>query len=482
MSANHSTDYRAFIERKSQVGNACGFEPAWLPDFLFDFQRHLVEWAGRLGRAAIFADCGLGKTPMQLAWAENVARHTGKRVLIVSPLAVAAQTKREADKFGVEANLSRDGSLHRITITNYERLHYFNQKDFIGAVADESSAIKAFDGRRRKQVVRFFSKLPYRLLCTATPSPNDFIELGTQSECLGVMTQSDMLGFFFRETENMRHTIFKNDDFWNKLKYWFKPHSEQPFWRWVASWGRALRSPADLGYDASRFVLPPLEYKKHVTDVPFIPKGELFPRPAIYLHEQREERHRTLHERCEKAAELLKHDRPGIAWCHFNEESELLAKLIPDSVEVAGKHSDDYKEQALNDFAQGNIRVLVSKPKIACWGMNYQHCGDMTTFPSFSFEQFYQSVRRCWRFGRKGPVVVNVISALGEAEVIDGLTRKQKQAETMFASLVKYMNAALKMTSDDGHDKPVAVPPWLTTAPPAKETVEESPCRQEIKN
>ena len=236
--------YRDFLHRKTQLPAGGGFEPVWLPDFLFDFQSHLVDWAVRRGRAAIFADCGLGKTPMLLTWAENVARKADRPVLVVCPLAVAAQIKREADKFGVEAEVSRDGTPRRITVTNYEKLHLFDPEDFAGAVADESSAIKAFDGRRRKQVVRFFSKMPYRLLCTATPSPNDFIELGTQSECLGVMTQSDMLGYFFRETENMRHTVFKEDDFWNKLKYWFKPHSEQPFWRWVASWARALRSPA----------------------------------------------------------------------------------------------------------------------------------------------------------------------------------------------------------------------------------------------
>src|SRR5581483_1749719 len=269
------------------------------------------------------------------------------------------------------------------------------------------------------------------------------------------------LGFFFRETDNMRHTVFKEDDFWNKLKYWFKPHSEQPFWRWVSSWARALRNPADIGFDGSKFTLPPLEYQKHITEVPFIPAGEMFPRPAIYLHEQREERHRSLNERCEKVAELLNHDQPAIAWCHYNEESDLLAKLLKDSVEVAGKHSDDFKEAALNDFARGNIRCLVSKPKIACWGMNYQHCGDMSIFPSFSFEQHYQAVRRCWRFGRSGPVVVRVVSALGESEVLDGLKRKQQQAETMFAALVKYMNQALEMHSDDGHTKELTVPSWI---------------------
>lgn len=454
-------DYHEFVANKSQLGGSYGFEPLWLPGFLFDFQRHIVGWAVRRGRAAIFADCGLGKTPMQLVWAETVARKTGRPVLIITPLAVAAQTGREAAKFGIDAKVSRDGTVHRITIANYESLHHFDQSDFAGAVADESSAIKAFDGKRRKRVVRFFSKLPYRLLCTATPSPNDFIELGTQSECLGVMTQSDMLGFFFRETENMRHTVFDKSDRANRLKWWFKPHSERPFWRWVASWAVALRTPADLGFDGSAFNLPPLEIRKQVLDVPFTPRGELFPRPAVHLHEQREERHRSLRERCEKVAELVNHGRPAISWCHFNEESALLAKLIPGAVEVAGRHSDDFKEAALNDFATGGIRVLVTKPSIGCWGMNYQHCGDMTLFPSFSFEQFYQAVRRCWRFGRQGPVYANVVSALGESEVVDALARKQRQAEAMFSQVVSHMNESLAMTSADGHDHEMALPLWM---------------------
>ena len=456
-----AASYAEFLARKSQLGGDHGFEPVWMPDFLFDFQRHLVEWATRRGRAAIFADCGLGKTPMQLVWAENVARKTGGRVVVITPLAVAAQTAREAGKFGIDARVSRDGTPHRITITNYEGLHHFDQADFVGAVADESSAIKSFDGKRRKRVVRFFSKLPYRLLCTATPSPNDFIELGTQSECLGVMTQSDMLGFFFREADDMRHTVFDKGDRANRLKWWFKPHSERPFWRWVASWARALRSPADLGFDGSKFVLPPLDVRKETLDVPYTPKGELFPRPAVWLHEQREERHRSLYERCERVAELVKHDRPAICWCHFNEEGELLAKLIPGAVEVAGRHDDAFKEAALNDFATGGFRVLVTKPSIGCWGMNYQHCGDVTLFPSFSFEQFYQAVRRCWRFGRVGPVVASVVSAVGESEVIDGLARKQRQADAMFAKVVRHMAEAVEMTSSDGHDREAVAPPWM---------------------
>jgi hypothetical protein len=349
----------------------------------------------------------------------------------------------------------------RLTVTNYEQLHRFDPDTFAGAVADESSAIKAFDGKLRKQVTRFMSKMHYRLLATATPSPNDYIELGTSSECLGVMTQSDMLGFFFRPTENMRHTVLKEDDFWNHLKWHFKPHSEQPFWRWVSSWARAIRNPADLGFDGSRFQLPPLEYVHHIVDAPFIPEGELFPRPAISLHEQRIERRRTVAERCDRVGELVKHNRPAVIWCHFNEEGDYLEKCIPGSVQVAGRHSDDVKEDRLNAFSTGKCRVLITKPKIGAWGLNWQHCGDITCFPSHSYEQFYQAVRRCYRYGRRDPVTVHIVSAEGESGVIGGLSRKQEKAERMFRSLVAHMNNSLEMYSQDHHVRQIALPAWM---------------------
>lgn len=463
MTAHHRNgDYRDFLAKKTDLGSGSGFEPIEIPGFLFPFQRNLVDWAIRQGRAAIFADCGLGKTPMQLVWADNVVRKTGRPVIIITPLAVCHQTEREAKKFGINATVSREGAIETpIVITNYERLHYFNQDDFIAAVADESGAIKAFNGKRRKQVVRFFSKLPYRLLCTATPSPNDFIELGTQSECLGVMTQSDMLGYFFRETKDMRHTIFKEGDFWNDTKYTFKPHSEQPFWRWVTSWARSIRSPSDLGFDDDGFVLPALNYRHHIVENTYIPPGELFPRPANTLKEQAAERAETIPERAEKVRELVNSDKTAIVWCHLNEEGIELARIIPDAVEVAGRHPDDYKEQVLNDFSLGNIRVLVSKPKIACWGMNYQNCGHMTFFPTYSFEQFYQGVRRCWRYGRTEPVNVDVVSSPGEEHVIGGLSTKMRQADTMFTSLIKHMKDSLAMFSEDNHTRALELPEWL---------------------
>jgi hypothetical protein len=465
-----ANDYHAFLEAKTQIGGMDGFDPIYTPNFMFDFQRALVEWAIRKGRAAIWADCGLGKSPMAMVWAENVIRKMGGAVLIITPLAVAEQFVREGEKFGIEVTHSRDGK-HRggIVVTNYERLHYFDPSQFVGAVGDEAQAIKAFDGKRRKQVVRFFSKLRLRLLTTATPAPNDYIELGTASECLGIMTQSDMLGYFFRETKDMRHTVFKEGDFWNHCKYTFKPHSEIPFWKWIVSWARGIQRPSDLGFDDSKFILPPLNYRTHVVNVPWTPPGELFPRPAVTLIEQRDERKRTVSERCERVRELVSHGRPAISWCHYNEEGDYLAKCISDSVQISGRDSLDDKEAKLLDFARGNIRVLVTKGKIGCWGLNLQHCGDMTFFPTFSFEQVYQGIRRCWRFGRKGPVNVEVVSAPGESKVMEGLERKQQKATEMFAALVRHMNEAISLDSIDRHHKPIQTPAFLNT-------MEEIPC------
>lgn len=461
--------YQEFLIRKTQLGGNAGFEPIWMPSSLFDFQEHLVAWALRKGRAAIWADCGLGKSLMALVWAENVIRKTGKPVLIVTPLAVAAQFVREGAKFGIDVTHSRDGKHNGgIVVTNYERLHYFNPEEFDGAVADEAQAIKAFDGKRRKQVVRFFSKLPYRLLTTATPAPNDYVELGTASECLGIMTQSDMLGFFFRETKDMRHTVFKEGDFWNQTKYTFKPHSETPFWRWIVSWARGVQKPSDLGFDDTRFVLPPLNYATHIVEAEWIPPGELFPRPAISLREQADERKRTIPERCERVKELVAHDRPAIIWCHYNPEGDYLEKIIKDAVQISGRNSLDEKEQMLTDFAFGKSRILITKGKIGCWGLNLQHCGDMTFFPTFSFEQVYQGIRRCWRFGRVGDVNVDIVSAPGESRVMEGLARKQEKAVEMFAAVVQHMNEAVEMNSIDCHVKPFKMPSFLKE----RETVE----------
>jgi superfamily II DNA or RNA helicase len=450
-------NYADFITRKTQDGADSGFEPTWMPDMLFDFQKAVVEWAVRKGRAAIFEECGLGKTGQGLTWGVNVARHTNKPTLYLTPLAVGAQTMREAEKFGVDAFHSRDGNTSKdVVITNYERLHYFNSDDFGGVVCDESGCLKDFDGERRQQITTFMRKVPYRLLQTATPSPNDYMELGTSSEALGYLGYQDMVSkFFIKETNKFR--------FEGRADGWrLKGHAELPFWRWVCSWARALRQPSDMGFDDSRFVLPPLETEEHVVKSRTLADGMLFALPAFGLKEQREELRRTIAERCEKVAELVNRTgEPALVWCQLNDEGNLLERLIPDAVQVSGADSDDAKEGRLEAFTNGGARVLVIKPKIGAWGLNFQHCAHTTMFPSHSFEQYYQSVRRLWRFGQKRPVKVDIVTTEGQRGVLDNLQNKQNKAEEMFARLVAEMNNALGVTKLNG-TKALEVPAWLS--------------------
>jgi hypothetical protein len=454
--------YQEFIKRKSQLTEDAGFEPLYMPDFLFDFQKYLFEWALKKGRAAIFSDTGTGKTPMQLTFAQNVVMKTNKPVIILTPLAVSYQTVKEGEKFGIDCKVSREGKIEApIIVTNYERLHYFNPDDYAGVVLDESSAIKAFDGKRRKQIIRFMSKIQYRLLCSATPAPNDWPEIGTASESLGDLTQSQMIDQFFKSSDNMRHSLFKEGDFWNRAKYFFRAHSEIPFWKWVSSWARAMRLPADLGFDNGAFILPPLKIRQHMVRCHDLLSGELFPKVATTLKEQREERKLTLQKRCEATAELvMKHDC-SVVWCQYNPEGELLAKMIPDSVEVAGRHSDEEKENRLIAFSKGEIPRLVTKPKVAAWGMNWQHCGHHTFFPSHSFEQYYQAVRRSHRFGRTESVNVDIITTEGEAGVTANLKKKQDKCDKMFAALVYYMGQGMHIKIEDNHKKEMEVAEWL---------------------
>jgi hypothetical protein len=453
-------NYTDFLDRKSQLGGRYGFEPLWMPGSLFDFQAALVEWALLKGRAAIFSDCGTGKSLMQLVWAENVIQKTNGKVLILTPLAVAAQTEAEGAKFGIECGVSRDGKVSpNVTITNYERLHHFNPSDFTGVVCDESSAIKSFNGKHRAEVTDFLRKMPYRLLCTATAAPNDYIELGTSSEALGELGYTDMLNRFFKNDQANSGT---GRVFGEARKWRFKGHAEDHFWRWVSSWARAMRRPSDLGFDDARFILPKLSEKEHVVKARTLPPGLLFDMPAVGLDEQREEQRRTLQERCEKAAEIVSHDRPAILWCHLNAEGDLLEKLIPDAVQVKGSDSVEVKEDRLIGFTKGQFRVLVIKPKIGAWGLNYQHCSDVVYFPSFSYEQYYQAVRRCWRFGQTRPVAVDIVTTEGGHDVIEGLHRKSSQADRMFTALVSHMNNAVKIArSDYQSDRQITLPDWM---------------------
>lgn len=459
-------DYSTFLEQKTQLGGEFGFEPEWMPEFLFDFQRSLIEWACRRGRAAIFADCGLGKSPMQLVWAENVARKANRPVLIGTPLAVSHQLVHEAEKFGIEAVRCQDGKPPagaRIVVTNYERLHLFSPADFAGMVCDESSILKNFDGSRRAVVTEFLRTLRYRLLCTATAAPNDYIELGTSSEALGELGHMDMLARFFKNEQNncsLRGHYRSTGGGGPQAKWRFRGHAEQPFWQWVCSWARAVRRPSDLGFSDERFVLPALEQHEHIVEARRQRDGLLFALPAENMQEEREERRRTIEERCERVTELVKDSDQALIWCHLNGEGDLLAK-IPGARQVKGGDSDEAKEEALLAFQSGQLRYLVTKPKIGAWGLNFQRCAHATFFPSHSYEQFYQGVRRLWRFGQTRKVRVDVIATEGEKGVSANLARKASQADRMFSALVQHMNAAVRVERSVYSQNQVEVPSWM---------------------
>lgn len=456
------SSYSDFIADRAQLSDSGGFEPVGLPDHLFDYQADLVDWAVRKGRGAIFADCGLGKTPMALAWAEQVHQHTGKPVLFLTPLAVGFQIATEAEKFNHDAALSRDGSITApITITNYEQLSKFDWSQFGGVVCDESSAIKSFDGSRRAEVTEFMRRIQFRLLGTATAAPNDYTELGTSSEALGYLGYVDMLTRFF--VNDNRSVSSRGRDMNGKALEWrLKGHAAEPFWRWVSSWARAIRRPSDYGYSDDHHRLPELVVRETKVEACRPAEGTLFDVPAHGLSEEREETRRTLMERCEAAAKAISDADRAVAWCHLNDESAMLADIIDGAVEVAGSESAEAKEEKLAAFTRGEIRVLVTKPAIGAWGLNWQHCHRMTYFPSHSYEQWYQAVRRCWRFGQQDTVEVDVITTEGGSRVLANLQRKADQADSMFSALVAHMNHARGI---DAHryDKTLEVPAWLAS-------------------
>jgi hypothetical protein len=455
--------YEAFLQAKTQGGADSGFKPLWMPDFLFDFQASNTEWAIRKGRAANIADCGLGKTPMGLVWGSNVARKKRKPVLYLTPVAVGPQTIREAEKFGIQARLCRDGVVlpgDHIVVTNYEKLHLFNPDDFCAVICDESSILKSFAGERRGQITQFMRKVEYRLLQTATAAPNDYVELGTSSEALGYLGHMDMLNRFFKNDLNNSATGRMRGEV---IKWRLKGHAEEPFWRWVCSWARAIRRPSDIGFDDRDFILPELREVEHLVHTNKLADGMLFAMPAVGLKEQREERRRTVEERCEKVAALVNHTgQPALIWCDLNEEGDTLERLIPDAVQVSGSDSDEAKEERLLAFADGKARILITKKKIGAWGLNFQHCNHVVDFPSHSFEQRYQGIRRCWRFGQIRPVTVDTVTTEGQRGIVRNLQRKADQADEMFTRLVKHMNHALDIDRADQHTTVMTLPSWLT--------------------
>jgi hypothetical protein len=459
-------DYAQFLARKRHYGSLSGFAPLWLPDWLFDFQLFAADWSIRMGRSALLLDCGMGKTPLLLVWAVNVARKTGRRVLILTPLAVGKQTIAEAHKFAIGAERSQDGRLgEQLVVTNYERLHYFRPQDFGGVVCDESSILKNFDGTRKAAITEFMRCVPYRLLCTATAAPNDYIELGTSSEALGEMGHMDMLSRYFKNDQNTcdtrllhRHVGGPRHNGWR-----FKGHAEMAFWRFVCGWARAARKPSDLGpsFDDSRFVLKALIEKEHVVDTSTLAPGMLFACPASNNREEREERRRTIRERCGMAASLVADTgQPAVVWCHLNDEGDLLERLIPDGQQIAGRTPDDEKEELFSAFGSGQLRVLIIKDKIGAWGLNWQHCNHVVRFETHSFESDYQAVRRCWRYGQTRDVIVDRIRTEGEALIAENRQRKSIRASRMFSALVDHMHDAVAIPTDR-YEKAVEVPTWL---------------------
>ncbi len=421
--------YADFLEKKRVTVDPVGFavDSGTINAKLFAWQRDIVAWALRRGRAALFADCGLGKTAMQLEW----ARHIPGRVLVLAPLAVAEQTRREGEKFGIAVDHCRDGigqSTAQIIVTNYERLHYFKPEDYTGIVLDESSILKAFAGKTRKELQDFAEGIRYRLACTATPAPNDLIELCNHAEFLNVMGGKEIIALFFKQDGNTTHA-------WR-----LKGHARKAFWQWLAEWSVALRKPSDIGHPDGAFLLPPLNMHGLTVDAPVM-DGWLIPAEASTLDERRASRRASLGDRVRACADMVNAStEPWLVWCDLNCESEALAKAIDGAVEVRGSDTAGHKEASLIGFSSGAIRCLVTKPSIAGHGMNWQHCRNVAFVGlSDSYEQFYQAVRRCWRFGQTRPVECHVITSSADGAVVENIARKERQASEMFSELVKEM-------------------------------------------
>lgn len=451
-------NYAEFLDKKARADSDSGFDPIWIPEFLKDFQKQLVGWSIRKGRSALLEDCGLGKTVQELVWAENVVRKTNGRVIICTPLAVSYQTEKEGEKFGIECKRRSTGEnpIKGITITNYERLHHFDSSDFAGIVCDESSILKNFNGATKAAITEFARPMAYRLLGTATAAPNDYHELGTSSDALGYLGYTDMLTRFFKED------VVKEYLGWGRKTYRFRGHSEEPFWRWVCSWARSVRKPSDLGFADGEFILPPLTEEEITVECSKPREGMLFAAPAFNLQEQRQERRSTIAERCDKATEIIwKHKGQSVAWCHLNDEGDYLETSIKGSKQVSGSMSDEEKEETLLAFQSGQLQDIIIKPKIGCFGLNWQNCHNIVTFASHSWEAYYQSIRRCWRFGQKHPVKASIIVSEGESRVLASMKRKSSAANRMFESLCKHMNNAMHIERQNNFTKREGLPTWF---------------------
>ena len=448
-------EYHNFVRSKEHSLGEGGFDRVYQNPHEKDFQSYLIDMTVRKGRFSVFADCGLGKTLQQLVWAQNVYQKTGKPVLILAPLSVATQTVHEAEKFGMEAARSKDGSLPAPIVTaNYERLHYFNPDDFGGVACDESSILKNDKGATRSALTQFLAQVPYRTMFTATPSPNDHTELGTTSEALGGLPHMDMLEAFFVSNDNSLHPDHMGEA-WR-----FKPHAEPHFWKWVASWSIMVRKPSDIGFGNDGFDLPELHEIRHT--VKSDPRdGDMFVMPARNMPEVREERKATLTYRCEAAAELIQQHEAGVMWCQFNAEADALVKMVPGAVNLSGSDSDDEKERKFEAFKTGEIKYLVTKPQIAAMGVNWQHVNAFTYFDDYSYEQYYQAVRRMWRYGQTRPVYGYNIGTEGLSAVTRNRARKAEKAQHMFDQMMSHMLEAQSRAAKQHETMKPKFPGWL---------------------
>ena len=434
-------EYDVFVENKRRSEVPTGHHPGVLNKHLFDFQHAIVSWAVRRGRAAIFADTGLGKTLMQLSWAAEVSDHKDGIILILAPLAVSDQTIEQGQTFGIPVRkVPHGGSPDSpgIWITNYERIGAIQFEDLTGIVLDESSILKSHDGKTRAKIIESSQGVPYRLSCTATPSPNDFEELGNQCEFLGVMSRTEMLATYFINDTGDTGT-------W-KLKGW----GQSRFWEWMGSWSVVIRNPSDIGFDGTRYELPEIVYQEHVVSTKTL-DGELFARPAYTMQERRHAQRQSIYDRCQALADIVNSepDEPWLIWCHLNDEAETLRQMIPGSVNVQGSDSPESKTANLLCFAHGTVKRLISKPKIAGFGMNWQHCARMAFVGlDDSFEKFYQAVRRCYRFGQTRNVHVHVFTAENEGQILANIKRKEVNHHDMSTNMIEHMrdimNAELK--------------------------------------
>ncbi|MDH5570396.1 MAG: helicase-related protein [Gammaproteobacteria bacterium] len=454
-------NYDEFLNQKKHLLGSFGFEPNYIPDMAFDFQREIITRAVKKGRIAIFADTGLGKTLIQLAVAKNIINHTNKKVLILTPLAVAFQFLLEAEKMGIDdIEYSKNGKhTKKIVICNYERLHYFDSNDFTGVVLDESSILKNFDGKIKGQVTSFVKKIPYRYLSTATPSPNDFIELGTSSEALGYMGYMDMLGKFFKNNQNSSDSNARNIG----EKYYLKPHAEIDFFAWVNQWSIMVKMPSDLGFSDEKFILPELITNKHIVKnqslIDVNGQIQMFTPIAKSMTEVRHEQKMTEEKRCEKAIELAK-GKTSVYWCNTNNESAILKNNDKEAVEIIGSQSIERKEEILLSFAAGEIKRIVTKAKITGMGLNWQHCNHSVFFPTWSYEQYYQAIRRFWRFGQTKDVTIDMVISDGQTRVLEALQQKTQKAIELYTSLTKNVNQVFKEKTKD-FNKEIIKPKFL---------------------